>query len=103
MSYRTRRVHAIKSTPCIRARVQPQQDALAKANSVAGQILSLIRVVRSHGSEERELHRYGVELRNTVNMLETHDLGHSIYRSVVRLLQTFLQASQRIVGFVGGD
>ena len=41
--------------------------------------------------------RYGVELRNTVNMLETHDLGHSIYRSVVRLLQTFLQvSSQRI-------
>ena len=35
----------------------PTQDALAKANSVAGQILSLIRVVRSHGSEERELHR----------------------------------------------
>lgn len=37
--------------------------------------------------------RYGVELRNTVNMLETHDLGHSIYRSIVRLLQTFLQVS----------
>lgn len=39
------------------AHTSHHQDALAKANSVAGQILSLIRVVRSHGSEERELHR----------------------------------------------
>lgn len=41
----------------IRRMGRRSQDALAKANSVAGQILSLIRVVRSHGSEERELHR----------------------------------------------
>ena len=46
--------------------------------------------------------RYGVELRNTVNMLETHDLGHSIYRSVVRLLQTFLQVSLGGLGWGGG-
>lgn len=46
--------------------------------------------------------RYGVELRNTVNMLETHDLGHSIYRSVVRLLQTFLQVGQSARRFMIG-
>lgn len=40
-----------------------------------------------------------MELRNTVNMLETHDLGHSIYRSVVRLLQTFLQVSLGVLGW----
>lgn len=34
------------------------QDALAQANAVAGQILGLIRVIRSHGSEEKELGRY---------------------------------------------
>lgn len=77
----------------IRRMGRRSQDSLAKANAVAGQILSLVRVVRSHGSEQRELSRYGAELRNTVNMLETHDLGHSVYRSLVRLLQTGLQAS----------
>jgi ATP-binding cassette subfamily B (MDR/TAP) protein 9 len=77
----------------IRRMGRRSQDSLAKANAVAGQILSLVRVVRSHGSEHRELSRYGAELRNTVNMLETHDLGHSVYRSLVRLLQTGLQAS----------
>lgn len=77
----------------IRRMGRRSQDSLAKANAVAGQILSLVRVVRSHGSEHRELSRYGVELRNTVNMLETRDLGHSMYRSLVRLLQTGLQAA----------
>lgn len=77
----------------IRRMGRRSQDSLAKANAVAGQILSLVRVVRSHGSEHRELSRYGAELRNTVNMLETHDLGHSVYRALVRLLQTGLQAS----------
>lgn len=139
----------------IRCMGRRSQDALARANSVSGQILSLIRVVRAHGSEERELERcvlgwvglwddrgergrrlpvcvccasmtqnvhqigmnppifsfecliasstrpfpslfrYGLELRNTVNMLETHDLGHSVYRSAVRLLQTLLQVKHK--------
>lgn len=39
------------------------------------------------------VHRYGSELHRTVEMLETHDLGHSVYRSLVRLLQTGLQVS----------
>lgn len=82
----------------IRRMGRRSQDSLAKANAVAGQILSLVRVVRSHGSEQRELQRYGAELRNTVNMLETHDLGHSVYRSLVRLLQTGLQASVMALG-----
>ena len=55
-------------------------------------LLGILRdPIRTLGSQATHSARYGVELRNTVNMLETHDLGHSIYRSVVRLLQTCLQ------------
>jgi len=60
------------------------QESLAKANAVAGQVLSLVRVVRSHGGEGQELARYGAELHNTSNMLESHDLGHGVYCSLVR-------------------
>lgn len=49
--------------------------------------------------------RYGSELRRTVDMLETHDLGHSVYRSLVRLLQTGLQVthSQAVLLLVNKD
>ena len=82
----------------IRRMGRHSQDSLAKANAVAGQILSFIRVIRGHGGEVGELQRYNAELRNTVNMLETHDLGHSVYRSLVRLLQTGVQAAVMLLG-----
>lgn len=35
----------------IRPMGRRSQESLAKANAVAGQVLSLVRVVRSHGGE----------------------------------------------------